>query len=700
MASMDLLYETFNLYLNKAKSCYKQGDMNLAKKYYRLAAEQMLKIAQESEGELQKVRFDRAKNLIDFAETVDAPEKKALRQDDEDVHSVDVKQLEKISLEQALADLQKLEGLECIKNQVKDWIDQIKVFKLRKERGMFVPDMSYHMVFTGNPGTGKTTVARIMAQVYRALGIISTGQLVEVARGDLVAGYVGQTAIKTQEVVKKAIGGVLFVDEAYSLSSGGDRDYGQEAIDTLIKLMEDNRNNLVVIVAGYNELMENFIDSNPGLKSRFKHYLNFSDYNGEQLYKIFCHMCNANQYFMGDGVKETMLRYFTELYERRNSTFGNARDVRNLFEKIVTLQSRRLASSSILTDNEMQMITLSDLPLDVLFYNDHKVESFPLNSEERMIKTVDGEKNNVSQIKTPEEFVLESSREKTYEFQFEWDKLPKITFNDVAGFEQVKDTVAVKVLLPLKNPQAFEGYEKKNGGGLLLYGPPGTGKTMIAAAIANEIGAKFCSVKPSDLLQQGAGQSEKAVRDLFAQAREFPCSVIYFDEMDALTPKNTRSQYAKQLRSELLAQLQGVESYGKQTGNILFLIAATNKPWDIDSAFIRPGRFGTRIFVGLPNAETRRFIIDGRIEKINKNGLVHIDESIVIDEIIEKTNGYNCSDITNLLDKVEELSIIRGIKQGRKTITKEDFNTAISEIRSSVQKEDIEKLLNWTADNN
>ncbi|MDE6666911.1 MAG: AAA family ATPase [Clostridia bacterium] len=300
---------------------------------------------------------------------------------------------------------------------------------------------------------------------------------------------------------------------------------------------------------------------------------------------------------------------------------------------------------------------------------------------------------------TPEDKFVNGDAGASSEFKFNWDSLPSIRFEDIAGLEQVKEVVEVKVLLPLKNPQAFEGYEKKNGGGLCLYGPPGTGKTMIAAAIANEIGAKFCSVKPSDLLHQGAGNTEKAVRALFAQAREFPCAVIYFDEMDSISPKSTKSQYAKQLRSEFLAQLQGIDSYKKDTGNILFLIAATNKPWDIDSAFLRPGRFGTKIYVGLPDAPAREYMINKRLVKITEKGVVAVRDDINLGEIVEKTNGFNGSDITNLLDRIEEISIIRGIKTQEKYISGEDFEEALQVIHSSVQAEDIIKLNEWKSEN-
>lgn len=298
--------------------------------------------------------------------------------------------------------------------------------------------------------------------------------------------------------------------------------------------------------------------------------------------------------------------------------------------------------------------------------------------------------------RTPEDELL---GEETGEDGFVWDNIPAVGFDDIAGLEEVKEVVQIKVLLPLKNPEAFAGYEKKNGGGLCLYGPPGTGKTMIAAAIAHEIGAKFCSVKPSDLLQQGAGNTEKAVRNLFKQARQFPCAVIYFDEMDSISPKSTRSQYAKQLRSEFLAQLQGAESYGKDNGNLLFLICSTNKPWDIDSAFLRPGRFGTRVYVGLPDEPARKYMINKRLEKIRNNGVVRIDEDINIDDVTEKTNGFNGSDISNLLDKIEEISIVRGIRSGEKYICANDFAEALEKIHSSVQTEDIVKLKEWRLEN-
>lgn len=678
MDDLNLLNETFNLYYNKAKECMGKGEKALAKRYYMLAAEQMLKMAKISDNQLQKARLARAKSIIDFADGI-AVEKKSATLENKSENEIVVKKNEKISLEEALSRLNKLEGLSLVKNQVCDWVDQIKVFKMRKERGMSVPETSYHLVFTGNPGTGKTTVARLMAQIYRALGILSEGQLVEVDRGDLVAGYVGQTAIKTKEVLKKAYGGVLFIDEAYSLAKGGGTDFGQEAIDTILKEMEDKRDDLVVIVAGYDSLMQDFIDSNPGLRSRFKNFIHFDDYTGKELYNIFLGMCNGSQYAVTPAAREALLAYFNDLYAKRDKNFGNGRDVRNVFEAVITRQSKRVAKLSNPSDDDIMTIDLPDLPFT------------PSQSKPKGA--------GADKPSSPEEKILEEGGGANTEFKFDWDSLPVINFEDIAGLDKVKEIVRVKVLLPLQHPEVFEGYERKSGGGLLLYGPPGTGKTMIAAAIANEIGAKFCSVKPSDLLNQGVGNTEKAVRSLFAQARSFPCSVIYFDEMDSISPKSTKSQYAKQLRSELLAQLQGIEAYGKQKGNILFLIAATNKPWDIDSAFVRPGRFGIRVYVGLPDDAARKYMLERRLNKIKEKAVVEIDDDINIDAIIEKTNGYNGSDMTNFIDRAEEISALRGVETGIKTITQEDFDKALEQVSSSVQREDIEKLLEWKGEN-
>lgn len=266
----------------------------------------------------------------------------------------------KEKLEDLLAELNAYIGLDTVKEEIDTLVHWIQMQQLRKEHDLPTSDLSLHMVFSGNPGTGKTTIARFLSKIFHSLGILSKGQLVEVDRGDLVAGYVGQTAIKTKDCISKAMGGVLFIDEAYALTNRGENDYGAEAVDTLLKAMEDHRDDLVVIVAGYDGLMDDFIHSNPGLESRFNRFLHFEDYTADEMLAIFRMQCRKGCYTLGDDAAAEV-RDWIDQADTDGITFGNARGVRNLFEKTLVQQANRLAARESVTREELMAI----LPADV-----------------------------------------------------------------------------------------------------------------------------------------------------------------------------------------------------------------------------------------------------------------------------------------------------------------------------------------------
>ena len=256
-------------------------------------------------------------------------------------------------------ELDELIGLNSVKKEVRSLANFVKL----EAQGLKTAKVSYHLVFYGSPGTGKTTVARIVGRIYKDLGVLKKGHTVETDRGGLVAKYMGQTALKTDTVIQQALDGVLFIDEAYSLvpEGGGGQDYGQEAIATLLKRMEDYRDRLVVIIAGYKDEMQRFIDSNPGLQSRFNRYIDFPDYSGMELADIFKMYMKKNQYTLAPDAEDYLLEKFEYAVAHKDRNFGNARFARNVFEKSIQQQANRLAGQTNLSKTQLTELTVNDL---------------------------------------------------------------------------------------------------------------------------------------------------------------------------------------------------------------------------------------------------------------------------------------------------------------------------------------------------
>jgi tetratricopeptide (TPR) repeat protein len=276
-----------------------------------------------------------------------------------------------VLLDKLLEKLHQLIGLDTVKEEVRSLINLVKIRQLRKEARLPSVPMSLHLVFTGNPGTGKTTIARLISLIYHVLGVLSKGHLVEVDRAGLVAGYVGQTALKVHDVLNKSMGGVLFIDEAYSLTSRGDeKDFGLEAIDTLIKGMEDKRSDLVLIVAGYPEKMRQFLKANPGIKSRFSKVIRFNDYSATELMGIFKKMCRDHRYELASEAKLEALKAFEALNPEEVGLYGNGRGVRNYFELTITRQANRLGELDKIAQEQLVEILVEDLPDDDFWVHD------------------------------------------------------------------------------------------------------------------------------------------------------------------------------------------------------------------------------------------------------------------------------------------------------------------------------------------
>lgn len=271
-----------------------------------------------------------------------------------------------MDIQTLLQQLNDLTGMQSVKTEINNMINLLKICKIRQENGLQTPPVTNHMVFLGNPGTGKTTVARILAKIYHGLGVLSKGHLVEVDRSGLVAGYMGQTSEKVTEVIEKAKGGILFIDEAYALANGQQGDFGQEAIDILNKAMEDNRDDLIVIAAGYHDEMQDFLDANPGLRSRFNRTIEFPNYDAAELLEIMTNRAKSLDYTLTGDAVQYVLDTFTRILACPPENFGNARSVRNYLDRVIHNQANRLIAENNFKEEDLTRLTLADVQSETL----------------------------------------------------------------------------------------------------------------------------------------------------------------------------------------------------------------------------------------------------------------------------------------------------------------------------------------------
>ena len=420
------------------------------------------------------------------------------------------------TVEEVLAELDSLVGLDEVKAEVRKLVNLAKVNEARRAQGLKVPPMSYHMVFTGNPGTGKTTVARIVARAFRALGIARTGQLVETDRAGLVGTYAGETATKTNAKVDEAIGGVLFVDEAYQLVSGDNDNYGREAIATLIKRMEDDRDKLIVVAAGYTDEMREFLDANPGMRSRIARTIEFPDYSAKELAAIFRSMAKKNDFTLAPDLEAGLDAAIAKLTARRDRTFGNARFVRQLFEDATGRQANRLAESGSLDADALKTLVLADL--------------------------AGGERKAYLHAPTVEEVLAE--------------------LDALTGMKPVKEEVRRLVATVKANKLRAEkgvGGDVTMSYNFVFTGNPGTGKTTVARILGRAFRAlgvleraNFVETDRSGLVAKYEGQTAAKTNKLIDSAAG---GILFIDEAYQLN-QGENDQYGAEAVATLLKRME------------------------------------------------------------------------------------------------------------------------------------------------
>jgi len=544
---------------------------------------------------------------------------------------------QQVNLDSILSQLDGLVGLESVKKEIRSLTAFLNLQIKRGESSTF---QGKHYVFTGNPGTGKTTVARIMANVFKTLGVVARGQLVEADRAKLVAGFAGQTAIKTNQLVDQAMGGILFIDEAYTLKQSDNDSFGAEAIDTLLKRLEDDRGKFICIVAGYTEQMHDFIDTNPGLKSRFTQTIHFDDYSPDQLTTIFLHLAEAKKYTVDTQTEAAIHRQFEQLYLRRDKNFGNAREARRIFDQTIERQSQRLMSLMNQPDfkeQDMYRITPADLPL------------------------AQGDR-----VRPVEEVLQE--------------------LDDFIGMTQVKNFIrrlTVQSMFLKQRAAAGAGSVQQMSMNLVLTGNPGTGKTSIARKMGEVLQSmeilptsRVIEASRATLVGKYLGETPKIVNNICDKAMG---GILFIDEAYTLTDRN--DQYGQEAVDTLMKRME--DDRGK------FVVIAAGYKDKMDE-FMQANaglasRFSHKLHID-DYTEDELLLIFKKMAEKEQYRLTPTAEFKVLDHIYRMVmtkdeNFGNAREMRNLLDRTVQQLSQRVAQMPPSEITQETYQV--------IQPEDI-----------
>ncbi len=518
--------------------------------------------------------------------------------------------------------LHRLYGLESVVKQIEEVVSFIEF--ARNDPKL---NPSFHMRFLGNPGTGKTTVARILGKILKEKGILRTGVFFEYSGNDFIGQYVGHTAPKTAQMCRDAYGGILFIDEAYALSPnksapGNHGSFKQDALNTLLTEMENHRQDMLVIMAGYEDEIDDLMQQNPGLKERIPYTIRFENYSKEALANIFLSMV-SKEFLYEEEFVDAVKNYFDAIPNNiyYNESFSNARYVRNLYERTVSKAVLRA---------QMEKTKVATLATDDFLKAVEELQSMAVVSSRRNNGAGGAAMFN--------------------------EERAKINFSDVCGQEEAKESLA-EIVDYLKYPAKYRAIGAKVPKGALLYGPPGTGKTMLAKAVAGEAGVPVLTISGSDLIATYQGEGAERVRELFEKARKIAPSIVFIDEIDSIGISRSQGNNSSALM-QLLTEMDGFED-----DKTVIVLAATNRPQELDPALRRPGRFDREIPVELPDLEGRIAILAHYVAKTSH------ESDIDLKAVGNMTTGFSGAQLCNIVNEAAH----RALRMERDKITTEDL---------------------------